>query len=224
MFGVGESNHYIVTFSRPGLPKEQPLTITLMATADSWLLVAHLVRPQGRSGELIADILTDFPERFAERRQLVLLSPDGKSSRPIELEAHWLHKGRVVLKFVGINSISDAEALRGLDVAIPHDQRAPLDDDSVYIDDLLGCRIIDIGPANTGDIGTVAAVDRETTSTPLLIVRTEGNKEDLLIPFANAYLRKIDIEHKRIEMVLPEGLLTINNPLGGEEKQHGLKD
>ena len=72
------------------------------------MLVAHLVRPQGRDGELIADILTDFPERFAERRHLVLLSPDGNIA-PIELEDHWLHKGRVVLKFVGVDSISDAE-------------------------------------------------------------------------------------------------------------------
>lgn len=177
---------------------------------DPWVLVAHLVRPQGRDGELIADILTDFPERFAERRSLFLLSQDGKSSRPVELEEHWLHKGRVVLKFAGINSISDAEALRGLDVAIPRDQRAPLEDDSVYIDDLIGCHVIDIGPVNAGDIGAIAGVDREITSTPLLIVHAAGTDEEILIPFAKAYLRNINLEQKRIEMSLPEGLLTIN--------------
>src|SRR5277367_3475138 len=159
---------------------------------NPWVLVAHLVRPQGRDGELIADILTDFPERFAERRHLFLLSSDGKSSRPIELQEHWLHKGRVVLKFAGIDSISDADTLRGYDVAIPRDQRAPLEDDSIYIDDLIGCHIIDIGPANAGDIGAITSVDRETTSTPLLIVHAAGNKEELLIPFAKAYLRRID--------------------------------
>jgi 16S rRNA processing protein RimM len=187
-----------------------PDTILKMTTTEPWVLIAHLVRPQGRDGELIADILTDFPERFAERRHLTLLSPDGKS-RPIELEGHWLHKGRVVLKFAGIDSISDADTLRGLDVAIPRDQRAPLEDDSVYIDDLIGCHIIDIGPANAGDIGPIVSVDRETTSTPLLIVRTVDNKEDILIPFAKAYLKKIDVNEKRIEMALPEGLLTINS-------------
>ena len=184
-----------------------------------WVLVAHLVRPQGRDGELIADILTDFPERFAERRHLFLLSADGKSSRPIELEEHWLHKGRVVLKFADINSISDAEALRGLDVAIPRDQRVSLEDDSIYIDDLIGCHIIDIGPANAGDIGAIAAVDREITSTPLLVVHAAKNKEDILIPFAKAYLLKIDLEQKRIEMSLPEGLLTINAPSDSEEQR-----
>lgn len=182
-----------------------------MTNIEPWVLIAHLVRPQGRDGELIADILTDFPERFAERRHLVLLSPDGKS-RPIELEDHWLHKGRVVLKFAGIDSINDAETLRNFDVAIPRDQRAPLEDDSVYIDDLIGCHIIDVGPAGAGDIGSITSVDRETTSTPLLVVRATGNQEELLIPFAKAYLKKVDVNGKRIEMSLPEGLLSINSP------------
>jgi len=189
---------------------DEQLTGEQSTSKESWVLIAHLVRPQGRDGELIADILTDFPERFAERRHLFLLSPDGKSSRPIELQEHWQHKGRVVLKFAGIDSISDAETLRGYDVVVPRDQRAPLEDDSVYIDDLIGCHIIDIGPANAGDIGAITSVDRETTSTPLLVVKAAGNKEDILIPFAKAYLKKIDINQKRIEMSLPEGLLTIN--------------
>jgi 16S rRNA processing protein RimM len=188
-----------------------------MTETQPWVVIAHLVRPQGRSGELIAEILTDFPERFSERRHLFLLSPDGKSSRPVELEGHWLHKGRIVLKFAGIDSISDAEALREFDVAIPHNQRAPLDEDSVYIEDLLGCHIIDTGPANAGDIGPIAGVDRETTSTPLLVVYPTGSKDELLVPFAKAYLKKIDLDQKRVEMSLPEGLLTINSSSSDEE-------
>ncbi|HTZ90685.1 MAG TPA: ribosome maturation factor RimM [Alloacidobacterium sp.] len=188
-----------------------------MTDPQPLVLVAHLVRPQGRDGELIADILTDFPERFAERRHLLLLSPDGTSSRPIELEDHWLHKGRIVLKFVGIDSISGAEALRGHDLAIPRDQRAPLEDDAVYIDDLIGCHVIDVAPGNTADIGAIAGVDKETTSAPLLVVKAAANNQELLIPFVKAYLRKIDLEQKRIEMSLPEGLLTINAPSDNEE-------
>jgi 16S rRNA processing protein RimM len=178
---------------------------------DPWVLVAHLIRPQGRNGELIADILTDFPERFAERRNLWLLAPDGKSSRAVELENHWLHKDRVVLKFHGIDSITDAEMLRGFDVAIPRSQRALLDADSVYIDDLVGCHIIDVGPANHGDIGAITGVDRDTTDAPLLLV-----KEELLIPFVMAWLFNIDLGNKRIEMALPEGLLDINTLQHGE--------
>lgn len=181
---------------------------------ENRVLVAHLVRPWGRKGEMIADILTDFPERFAERRHLWLFSPNGKS-RAVELEGYRLHHGRVILKFAGIDSISDAEALRGYDVAIPHSQRAPLEDGSVYIDDLIGCHVYDAG-SGPRDIGVIVGVDRESTSTPLLIVRAQGGKEDLLIPFVKAWLHKIDLEQKRLEMSLPEGLLDINSP-GNDE-------
>src|SRR5690242_20546910 len=90
-------------------------------TGAPWVILARLVRPQGRHGEILADILTDFPERFAERKRLFLVSRE-TSREPVRealLESHWLHKGRVVLKFSGVDSINDADALRGLLVAIP---------------------------------------------------------------------------------------------------------
>ena len=84
-----------------------------------FVLLAHLIRTQGRHGELIADILTDYPERFADRRHVWLLPPDAKgAAREAKIERHWLHKGRVVLKFVGVDSISDAAVLSGSRVAI----------------------------------------------------------------------------------------------------------
>lgn len=186
-----------------------------------WVLLARLVRPQGRHGELLADILTDFPERFSKRRDLALLSPSDQKVpiRQVTLESHWLHKGRVVLKFAGVDSISDAESLRGMEVAIPREQRAPLEDDSVYIADLIGCRVFDMKPEEEMFAGTITDVDRDTASAPLLVLQPPAGSEELLIPFAKAYLRKIDLEQKRVEMSLPEGLLTINaRPLKEEER------
>jgi 16S rRNA processing protein RimM len=191
-----------------------------LSSEQPWVVLARLVRPQGRHGELLADILTDFPERFSERHQLVLLPGDNLKvpSRDVTLETHWLHKGRVVLKFAGVDSISDAEALRGMDVAIPREQRASLEDDSVYISDLIGCQVFDISHGEPNPVGEITDVDREITSTPLLILRpTDGRQEELLVPFAKAYLRHLDLEKKRIEMSLPEGLLTINSPLTKDE-------
>jgi 16S rRNA processing protein RimM len=182
-----------------------------MHSEPQWIVIAHLVRPQGRHGELLADILTDFASRFSERRDLALLDAEGKLLRSVVLEKHWLHKDRVVLKFSGIDTISDAESLRGLDVAIPREQRAPLDEDSVYISDLVGCRVIDLGGIEPRDVGEIISVDRETTSTPLLILESSERGEELLIPFARAYLRTVDIAHKQVAMSLPEGLLDINS-------------
>lgn len=184
-------------------------------TSEPWTILARLIRPQGRHGEILADILTDFPERFQDRRHLFLVPSETSPSplRETELQNYWLHKGRVVLKFAGIDSIDDANALRGLMVAIPASERAPLTDDSVYISDLIGCHLTDL---NSGrPVGEVADVDRDAG---LLVVKTTKGDE-VMIPFARAYLVTMDIAGKRIKMRLPEGLLEINAPVTGEERR-----
>src|ERR1700758_3895943 len=104
-----------------------------MIAPEGWVWLARIKRTQGRKGEVFAEILTDFPEKFTERRQLWLLresvagGPAGSPSpRPIQLTNHWLHKGGVVFHFAGVDSISDAETLAGMIVAIPHEERAAL--------------------------------------------------------------------------------------------------
>ncbi|HET8636355.1 MAG TPA: ribosome maturation factor RimM [Acidobacteriaceae bacterium] len=185
-----------------------------MSADEPWVILARLVRPQGRVGEVLANILTDFPDRFAERKRLFLVSSETSREpvREVMLERHWLHKGRVVLKFAGVDSISDAEALRGLLVAIPASERAELTDGSVYIGDLMGCEVIDLNAAKS--VGVVADVDHEAG---LLEVKTPGG-EEALVPFAKAYLVRMDVAGKRIEMRLPEGLLDINAPVTDEER------
>ncbi len=192
-------------------------------TQEKWIVVAHLVRPQGRNGELLAEILTDFPERFAERKRLYLAKPESGTAhqlqpREVSLESHWLHKGRIVLKFAGVDSINDAETLRGLDVLISREERAPLEEGAVYLDDLIGCRVVDFhGPANAGeDVGEVIEVDRESTAGALLVVRHAAG--EVLIPFVKAYLRRVDLDARRIEMDLPKGLLDLNRPATPEER------
>ena len=181
-----------------------------------WAILARLVRPQGRHGEILADLLTDFPERFAERRRLLLVISETSRTpaREVTLERHWLHKGRVVLKFSGIDSINDAELLRGLLVAIPASERAPLSGGAVYISDLIGCEVVDVSSAPVS-VGKITDVDRESG---LLVVQPDGGGE-ILIPFAKAYLANIDLEGQRIEMRLPEGLLDINAPVSEEERR-----
>jgi 16S rRNA processing protein RimM len=189
---------------------------------EPWTILARLVRPQGRRGEILADVLTDFPERFAERKRLFLVSSETSEAfvREAALESHWLHKGRVVLKFAGVDSINDADKLRGLLVAIPAGERAALSDDSVYIGDLIGSEVINLNAAgadlNSGTtVGVVEDVDPEAG---LLEVKTPRGGE-VLIPFAKAYLVNIDPAGKRITMRLPAGLLDINAPMTDEERR-----
>src|ERR1700756_1131158 len=112
-----------------------------MTAAEQWAWLARVKRTQGRKGEVFAEILTDFPEKFADRRRLWLLrtgAPE-KDPREAELLNHWLHKGGVVLHFKGIESISAAEELSGCVVAIPRTERAQLDEGDFYVGDLIGC-------------------------------------------------------------------------------------
>ncbi len=186
---------------------------------EGWVWLARIRRPQGRKGEVFAEILTDFPEKFEERRQLWLFDagvsaaagarPAARAPRQVELKNHWLHKGGVVLHFAQVDSISDAETLAGLIVAIPQAERAELSEDEVYIGDLIGCELIDVAGAEPVRLGEIENVDRSGGAAPLLVVR--GAKGELLVPFAKSYLRKIDLEAKRVEMALPEGLIDLNS-------------
>ncbi|HKF48430.1 MAG TPA: ribosome maturation factor RimM [Terracidiphilus sp.] len=187
--------------------------MTAPETAD-WVWLARIRRPQGRKGEVFADILTDFPEKFAERTHLWLIAAGDDAARSLtapreaELIAHWLHKGGVVLHFAGIDSISAAEALAGLIVAIPRAQRAELGEDEVHIADLIGCTLVDVASGTPVEVGRIENVDRSAGPVPLLILR--GTRGEVLVPFAQPYVRSLDVAHARVEMALPEGLSTVN--------------
>jgi 16S rRNA processing protein RimM len=186
----------------------------------TWVLLARIVRPQGRRGEVLADIFTDFPQYFTERKRLFLRPPavaQIDAMREIKVESHWLHKGRVVLKFAQVDSIADAENLRGFEVVIPREERMPLEGDAVYVSDLLGVRVIDVSRGGAEDAGEITDVEPEAAGPAMLVVRTPAGDE-LLIPFVRAYLRKIDLQARRMEMELPLGLLAMQAPLTEQER------
>jgi len=189
----------------PAVRGEVPLTAADML--GRWVWLARIRRPQGRRGEVLAELLTDFPQKFAERRRLWLLR-ESAEPRPIELNGFWLHKGGVVLHFAGVESITDAEALAGQIVAIPREERAPAQPDEIHIADLIGCTVIDVAGAAPRVVGEIENVERPQGSAPILLVR--GARGEVLIPLVQNYLRRLDLEARRVEMALPEGLAELN--------------
>jgi 16S rRNA processing protein RimM len=176
---------------------------------EDWVLLAHIVRPQGRNGEVLADLFTDFPQHFAQRKKLCLRPPPGSAGvREATVVSHWLHKGRVVLKFAQVDSITDAETLRGFDVVVPREERIPLEGDAVYVSDLVGMKVIDVSSGGAVDAGEITDVEPEGAGPAMLVVQSPTG-EELLIPFVRAYLRNMDIEGQRLEMDLPRGLLDL---------------
>jgi 16S rRNA processing protein RimM len=183
---------------------------------EGFITIARVTRTQGRKGEVAASLFTDFPERFAERKRLFLMNPLNNVRTESHLEEHWFHKGQVVLKFDGVDSISDAEKLVGCEVQIPLAERAALEEGSFYVSDLTGCRVFD----NDREIGRIEDVRFGSGEAPLLVV--QGAKE-YLVPFAAAYIEELDVTQKRLLMKLPEGMLELDAPLNEEEKQRQKK-
>lgn len=122
-----------------------------------------------------------------------------------------------MLKLRGIDSISDAERLVGSEVRIPGSEVPPAVEGAYYTFDLKGCRVYT--PAGEW-LGAVSGWI-ETSGTELLVVEHEGG--ELLIPFAEAFLKSVDVEAKRIVVELPEGLRELNNKRSGNRGQESGK-
>jgi 16S rRNA processing protein RimM len=191
--------------------------------ADSkWIVLAQLLRPQGRKGELLAELLTDFPERFEAGCRVFLAAANFRGARSearaAEVSAYWLpvgkNQGRIVLKIAGIDTISDAEGIAGLEVIVPREERLPLDNEANYISDLIGCTVYDgahpVGVIEDVQFATTPDGLRRLEATAPMLVLTSPEGEELLVPFAKDFLRKVDAAARRVEMVLPAGLLDVN--------------
>jgi 16S rRNA processing protein RimM len=180
------------------------------ASTEGFVTLARVLKTQGRRGEVAVEAFAD-PGRFTAGLKLLALSENGER-RDLSLVEAWPHKGHVVLRFGGIDSISDAEQLIGCQLQVLQSERPPLEQGWTYVGDLVGCTVFD----GDREIGAVEDVQAGAGEAPLLILRA-GNRE-ISLPFADAYLREVHIAAKRITMALPEGMLELDAPLTAEEK------
>jgi 16S rRNA processing protein RimM len=191
-----------------------------------WVLVAHILRPRGNKGEVAVELITDFPERLTQLREVFLGRGDSEPRRHV-VKSCWLsqnHRGQAVFHFEGINSISDAEKLRGLDVLLPFEQRVALPAGQFFVSDLIGCSVFESAsspivlssspclassaPSFLGTVRDVQFSGEGVAGTPLLAVDT--SEEELLIPLAEEICSRIDVSARRIDVVLPDGLRDLN--------------
>ncbi len=170
---------------------------------DELVAIALAVKTRGLRGEIVAELLTDFPDRFQNLETLIAVSPNGRREI-LQLEEHWFQGGRVILKFAGYESIEAASALINSEFAVPEAERVALPEDEFYDWELVGCEVETI----TGEpVGRVVGVMR-TGGGELLVVENGTNRtRDHLIPLAETICVEIDILRKRIRIDAPEGLL-----------------
>ena len=181
---------------------------------NNFITLARVIKTQGRHGEVAAEVHSDVPDRFSLGMKLFALGNSEGSRRELEIENLWLHKRLLVLKFAGIESMSDAETLVGVELQVPSRERAALEEGWNYVSDLVGCSVLDHGR----EIGVIENVQLGAGEAPLLIVADRAGKK-FDVPFAEEYLEAVDTKGKQIRMSLPEGMFEINAPMTAEEKQ-----
>ena len=191
-----------------------------------FVTVARILRARGNKGEVAAELLTDFPERLPEIKEMFLREQSG-ARRGVVLRAFWVdrnHPGKGVFHFEGLDSINDAEKLRGLEVQIPLERRAEVPAGSFFVTDLIGCSVFELAataspvssspcslaqaPALLGKVRDVYFPGEGQPGTALLAVDT--SRGELLVPLAEDICKRLDVVARRIEVQLPEGLRELN--------------
>ena len=191
-----------------------------------FVTVARILRARGNKGEVAAELLTDFPARLPEIKEMFLRAESG-ARRGVVLREFWVdrnHPGKAVFHFEAIDSINEAEKLRGLEVQIPFEQRAQVPSGSFFLTDLIGCSVFELAataspvssspcslaeaPALLGKVRDVYFPGEGQPGTPLLAVDT--SRGEVLVPLAEDICTMIEITARRIEVKLPEGLRDLN--------------
>ncbi len=169
----------------------------------TYIAIARIARPRGNRGEVLADLYTDFPDRFGSLSEVSVEYPGGRLEVR-SIEQFWFHKNRLVLKLGGSDSISDAEKLAGAWVLVPCGDAIELPENTYFDHDLIGCTVTTVNGVELGPIAEVMKLDGNT----LFAIRSRHG--EILIPAAGSYFREISIRERRILVDLPEGLVDLN--------------
>ncbi|MDT7602656.1 MAG: rRNA processing protein RimM [Acidobacteriota bacterium] len=168
---------------------------------EELVAVARVVKTRGVRGEVAAELLTDFPERFRGLEELIAVTP-ARERRTLSIEECWLHNGRVVFKFAGFDTPEAARELVGYELTVPEAEAVEPEEGEFFEWQLAGCRVETIGG---DDLGVVASI-LHYGAAPLLVVKDDAGREQL-IPLAESICVEIDTERKLIRVDPPEGLL-----------------
>jgi 16S rRNA processing protein RimM len=195
-----------------------------------WVAIAHILRARGNKGEVAAELLTDFPERLKNLSEVYMGDAAiSREPRRIGLASFWMdrnHPGQGIFHFSGSASISDAEKFRGEYVFLPIEQRVALPAGQYFVSDLIGCSVFEnfpedstapasspcslaSAPALLGTVSSVQFTGEGISGTPLLAVDTAHG--ELLVPLAEDICIRIRSAERRIDVLLPEGLRSLND-------------
>ena len=174
--------------------------------SDDLVIVARALRPHGVRGEVVVEVLSDNPERLQPGAALVAAGTESDRllavpGRPVTVTASRPHRGRMLVRFTGVADRDDAEALRGRYLTVPRDSVPGAEPGTYYHFELVGCRCRD---AAAGELGQVVDVLEDGGG---VLLAVEDGERRLLVPFVAAFLRRVDVKGRNIELELPAGLI-----------------
>lgn len=165
-------------------------------------MIAEILRARGNRGEVLAVSQTDVPGRLETLKHANARLANGVDI-PVSVEHAWRHGEYWVLKFEGVDSISEAERFRRADIWIRSTERGKLPAGEYFRSDLMGCVVRD---SSGRDVGRVIGFQQH--GGPLLLEVDAGGHE-VLIPFVPDICHSVDLKAMIIRAALPEGLLEL---------------
>ena len=165
-----------------------------------WLIVGRAGKPHGVHGDVLVDIITDFPERLTDGVRFGLGADDGPVSFHEVFRARY-HKGRWLLSVRGIRSRTEIEPWQGQYLYLPEQALEDLPEGYFYEHHLTGLECVSVsGEA----LGTVSGVEPGPGQSRLIVRR---GRRDFLVPYVPEIVRSVDLERRRIVLEPPSGLL-----------------
>lgn len=168
--------------------------------SQDYIKVGEIVNTQGVKGEIRVIPTTDFPERFVENSQVSVLLRGQRKDYTIERA--WEHKQFIIIKFIEISDMTEAEKLKGGLLQITPEELMPLPAGNYYIFQIIGLRVCD---QSNQELGTIAQV-LQTGANDVYVVKNDQGQE-ILIPAIKSVVKNIDINSGKMEVILPDGLI-----------------
>jgi 16S rRNA processing protein RimM len=167
------------------------------------VLVGRIARTHGHRGQVIVNPETDFPERRFAPGAVLHTRRDGVDGT-ITITASRMHQGRPVVAVQGVDTMTEAEGLAGLELRIPESSLEPLPAGAYYHHQLVGCEVVTV---RGRVLGSVRAVEGGAGTARLVIGEGRG---EVQIPLVDALCVTIDVAARRIVVDPPEGLVDLN--------------
>lgn len=166
------------------------------------LKVGKIVNTHSLKGEVKVISSTDFEEQRFEKGTELLITRGNQVVKEVTVESYRIHKNNLLVKFVGIDSIVEAEKLKNLQIKIDSENIGELEENEYYFHEIIGCEVFDENGKSLGEISEILTPG----ANDVWVIKSQNGKE-ILIPYIEDVVKKIDVENKKIDIEVMEGLI-----------------